>query len=159
MGEDQEYVHRRLYEVDRFRNWQTPSEPYAYGHRDWQIRGQSPQSSEHAAQGQRPDRRSPVCCCTAGHKLLDFDFSQIELRVGAFYCRDKTMMDTYRNGGDIHASTTSVIFNIPVAEAVDKGKPGLQGAPDDRKERELRDILRLVSERPAEDFEVQGWIG
>ncbi len=58
-----------------------------------------------------------------GTSFLDFDFSQIELRVGAFYCRDKTMMDTYRNGGDIHASTTSVIFNIPVAEAVDKENP------------------------------------
>lgn len=58
-----------------------------------------------------------------GTSFLDFDFSQIELRVGAFYCRDKTMNDTYRNGGDIHASTTSVIFNIPVAEAVDKENP------------------------------------
>lgn len=58
-----------------------------------------------------------------GTSFLDFDFSQIELRVGAFYCRDTTMMDTYRNGGDIHASTTSVIFNIPVEEAEDKENP------------------------------------
>ena len=46
--------------------------------------------------------------------FLDFDFSQIELRVGAFYCRDPRMMETYRSGGDIHASTTSVIFGISV---------------------------------------------
>ena len=59
----------------------------------------------------------------AGSSFLDFDFSQIELRVGAYYCRDKIMMDTYRTGGDIHASTTSVIFNIPVAEAQDKNNP------------------------------------
>ena len=58
-----------------------------------------------------------------GSSFLDFDFSQIELRVGAFYCRDKIMMDTYKNGGDIHASTTSVIFNIPVEEAIDKNNP------------------------------------
>ena len=58
-----------------------------------------------------------------GSSFLDFDFSQIELRVGAFYCRDQIMMDTYRTGGDIHASTTSVIFNIPVAEAQDKNNP------------------------------------
>lgn len=58
-----------------------------------------------------------------GSRFLDFDFSQIELRVGAFYCRDKTMMDTYKTGGDIHASTTAVIFNIPVEEAVDKNNP------------------------------------
>lgn len=58
-----------------------------------------------------------------GSKFLDFDFSQIELRVGAYYCRDKKMMDTYRSGGDIHAQTTSVIFNIPISEAVDKENP------------------------------------
>jgi len=58
-----------------------------------------------------------------GASFLDFDFSQIELRVGAYYCRDEKMMDTYRSGGDIHAQTTSVIFNIPVSEAVDKDNP------------------------------------
>lgn len=52
--------------------------------------------------------------------LLSFDLSQIELRVGAFYCRDKKMLETYQNGGDIHAQTTTVIFNIPFEKAVDK---------------------------------------
>lgn len=60
---------------------------------------------------------------TEGSSFLDFDFSQIELRVGAYYCRDPKMMDTYRSGGDIHAQTTSVIFNIPLDEAVDKEHP------------------------------------
>lgn len=60
---------------------------------------------------------------TPGSKFLDFDFSQIELRVGAFYCRDEKMIETYRSGGDIHAQTTSVIFNIPISEAVDKDNP------------------------------------
>ena len=58
-----------------------------------------------------------------GSSFLDFDFSQIELRVGAYYCRDPIMMETYRNGGDIHASTTSVIFGITVDEAQDKDNP------------------------------------
>ncbi len=47
-----------------------------------------------------------------GHMILSLDFSQIELRVGAFYCRDERMLDTYRSNGDIHASTTSVIFGL-----------------------------------------------
>ena len=55
-----------------------------------------------------------------GHLILSLDFSQIELRVGAFYCRDKVMMDTYRRGGDIHAATTSVIFGVSYDEAQDK---------------------------------------
>lgn len=55
-----------------------------------------------------------------GKVLLSLDFSQIELRVGAFYCRDTKMLDTYRTGGDIHAQTTSVIYHIPFEQAVDK---------------------------------------
>ena len=54
------------------------------------------------------------------HLILSLDFSQIELRVGAFYCRDRTMMETYQNGGDIHAATTSVIFGCTYEEAQDK---------------------------------------
>lgn len=55
-----------------------------------------------------------------GHLILSLDFSQIELRVGAFYCRDERMLETYRNGGDIHAATTSVIFGVSYEEAQDK---------------------------------------
>ncbi|ABZ85407.1 DNA polymerase i [Heliomicrobium modesticaldum Ice1] len=55
-----------------------------------------------------------------GKALLSLDFSQIELRVGAFYCRDERMLETYRTGGDIHAQTTSVIYRIPFEEAADK---------------------------------------
>ena len=58
-----------------------------------------------------------------GKVLLSLDFSQIELRVGAFYCQDEKMLQTYRNNGDIHAQTTSVIFNIPFNQAVDKNAP------------------------------------
>ena len=58
-----------------------------------------------------------------GQVLVSCDFSQIELRVGAFYCRDPKMLETYRSGGDIHAATTSVIFGIPYDQAVDKDAP------------------------------------
>ncbi|MBR3240828.1 MAG: bifunctional 3'-5' exonuclease/DNA polymerase [Oscillospiraceae bacterium] len=58
-----------------------------------------------------------------GRVLVSCDFSQIELRIGAFYCRDDRMLDTYRKGGDIHAATTSVIFGIPYEQAVDKNAP------------------------------------
>lgn len=58
-----------------------------------------------------------------GHIFIDFDFSQIELRVGSWYCRDKKMLETYMNDGDIHAQTTSVIYNIPFDEATDKNAP------------------------------------
>jgi DNA polymerase I len=58
-----------------------------------------------------------------GKLLLSLDFSQIELRVGAFYCRDERMLDTYHQNGDIHAQTTSVVYHIPFGEAADKNDP------------------------------------
>ena len=58
-----------------------------------------------------------------GHLILSLDYSQIELRVGSFYCRDEFMMETYRSGGDIHAATTSVIFGVTLEEAQDKHRP------------------------------------
>ena len=59
-----------------------------------------------------------------GKVLLSLDFSQIELRVGAFYCRDEKMLETYRAGGDIHAQTTAVIYHIPFEQAADKSADG-----------------------------------
>lgn len=58
-----------------------------------------------------------------GSLLISLDFSQIELRVGAFYCRDQKMLEAYRGGGDIHAQTTTVIYGIPFEEALDKNAP------------------------------------
>ena len=58
-----------------------------------------------------------------GCVLLSLDFSQIELRVCAFYCRDERMLETYRVGGDIHAQTSSVIYHIPLEEAMNKNAP------------------------------------
>lgn len=58
-----------------------------------------------------------------GHILVSYDFSQMESRVDAFYCRDPKMMETYRTGSDIHAAFTSVIFGISYAQAVDKNTP------------------------------------
>jgi DNA polymerase-1 len=55
-----------------------------------------------------------------GKVLLSLDFSQIELRVGAFYCRDDKMLETYRSGGDIHAQTTAVIYGVTFEQAIDK---------------------------------------
>lgn len=57
---------------------------------------------------------------SAGNVLLSLDLSQIELRVGAFFCRDDKMLQAYRTGGDIHGQTTSVIYKIPFEQAIDK---------------------------------------
>jgi DNA polymerase-1 len=54
------------------------------------------------------------------HLIFSYDYSQIELRVGAHYCQDPVMIETYRTGGDIHSATTSVIFGCSYEEAQNK---------------------------------------
>lgn len=48
--------------------------------------------------------------------LLAADYSQIELRVIAALSQETTMIEAFKNGEDIHASTASKVFNIPSEE-------------------------------------------
>ncbi|WP_373482659.1 DNA polymerase [Acetobacterium sp.] len=58
-----------------------------------------------------------------GKTLVALDYSQIELRIGAWLTRDKQMMAVYRHGGDIHAMTTAGVYGISLAQASDKNEP------------------------------------
>ena len=58
-----------------------------------------------------------------GYRIVSVDYSQLELRTGTALCRDPVMLETYAEGGDIHAMTTAAIFRIPYAEAADKDHP------------------------------------
>lgn len=44
--------------------------------------------------------------------LLSADYSQIELRIIAALSKEETMINAFRNGEDIHASTASKVFNV-----------------------------------------------
>ena len=48
-----------------------------------------------------------------GRKLVDADYSQIELRVMAHLCGDKNMIDAFNSGEDIHTSTAAQVFDMP----------------------------------------------
>jgi len=48
--------------------------------------------------------------------LLDADYSQIELRVLAHITGDKNMISAFNNNEDIHTTTASKVFGIPVNE-------------------------------------------
>lgn len=50
------------------------------------------------------------------HTLLAADYSQIELRIIAALSNEDTMIEAFKNGEDIHASTASKVFNIPLSE-------------------------------------------
>ena len=48
--------------------------------------------------------------------LLAADYSQIELRIIAALSEETTMIEAFKNGEDIHASTASKVFNVPLNE-------------------------------------------
>lgn len=50
------------------------------------------------------------------HILLAADYSQIELRVIAALSEEETMIEAFKSGEDIHASTASRVFNVPISE-------------------------------------------
>lgn len=52
----------------------------------------------------------------ADHVLLAADYSQIELRIIAALSEEETMIEAFKNGEDIHASTAAKVFNVPIEE-------------------------------------------
>jgi DNA polymerase-1 len=48
--------------------------------------------------------------------LLAADYSQIELRIIAALSEEETMMNAFKNGEDIHASTAAKVFNVDLKE-------------------------------------------
>ncbi len=51
-----------------------------------------------------------------GMVLVDADYSQIELRVLAHLADDKTMIEIFKSGGDIHAQTAASVFGQSIEE-------------------------------------------
>ncbi|QWX84045.1 DNA polymerase I [Cellulophaga sp. HaHaR_3_176] len=50
------------------------------------------------------------------YTLLAADYSQIELRIIAALSDETTMIEAFKNGEDIHASTASKVFNVAINE-------------------------------------------
>ena len=50
------------------------------------------------------------------YTLLAADYSQIELRIIAALSKEETMIEAFKNGEDIHASTASKVFGVPLTE-------------------------------------------
>ena len=51
-----------------------------------------------------------------GNVLTSADYSQIELRLMAHFSGDEKMVEAYRNGDDIHASTAAEVFGVDKSE-------------------------------------------
>jgi len=51
-----------------------------------------------------------------GYQLAEIDYSQLELRVVAWYSRDKNMIEIFRTGRDIHREVAASMFKKPAKE-------------------------------------------
>ncbi len=49
------------------------------------------------------------------HVLLAADYSQVELRIMADFSGDATMIEAFRQGIDVHSSTASKVFRVPLS--------------------------------------------
>ena len=49
-----------------------------------------------------------------GYKLISADYSQIELRLLACIANDEAMLSAFESGIDIHTSTASAVFGVPI---------------------------------------------
>ncbi len=50
------------------------------------------------------------------YRLLSADYSQIELRIIAALSEEDTMIESFKRGEDIHASTAAKVFQVPLEE-------------------------------------------
>ena len=51
--------------------------------------------------------------------ILSADYSQIELRIMASFSKDESMIEAFKEGRDIHATTASKIFDVPLEKVDD----------------------------------------
>ena len=57
-----------------------------------------------------------------GFELVAIDYSQIELRIAAIMAEDKSMIDIFSRGEDVHNGVASRVFGVPPAEVT----PGMR---------------------------------
>ena len=56
------------------------------------------------------------------HLIMAADYSQIELRIMAAFSKDESMMQAFKDGRDIHATTAAKVFGVDV----DNVEPGMR---------------------------------
>ncbi len=62
-----------------------------------------------------------------GHLLLSVDYSQIELRIVAAMSGDEAMLNAFRAGQDIHATTAAAIYGVPLEQVTKEQRSNAKG--------------------------------
>jgi len=60
--------------------------------------------------------RKAVVPASEEYTLMAADYSQVELRIMAEFSEDATMIESFANGRDIHATTAAKIYKVPLEE-------------------------------------------
>ena len=55
-----------------------------------------------------------------GHMFLSADYSQIELRVLAYFSQDRNLLQAFWSHRDIHAQTAAGLFNVPLEQVTNE---------------------------------------
>ena len=66
--------------------------------------------------GELAEKIRNVFIAREGYKLLALDYAQIELRIMAHISKDKLLIEDFKNGLDIHASTAARILDKQISE-------------------------------------------
>jgi len=62
------------------------------------------------------DIRKAFVASDDNHLILSADYSQVELRVVAAASEDRNMIESFENKQDIHATTASLVYHVPISE-------------------------------------------
>ena len=80
-----------------------------------------------------------IICAPPGYYLVEWDLSQIELRLAAWYSQDPTMLKEFKDGIDIHLGTLIYMSGMSMEELMDLKKT------DPDKFKELRKRAKLYN--------------
>jgi len=71
---------------------------------------------------QQVPRDSNIRTCLgapAGWRLLEVDFSALEVRVAAWFAEEDNLLAVFKRGEDVYTYTSSIIYKIPYSEVTD----------------------------------------
>jgi uracil-DNA glycosylase family 4 len=76
----------------------------------------APNSQNYPKRGKQAKAYRKIFVPPPGYVLLEADLSQAELRIAADMSNDMTMLNIYRNNGDIHRTTATVVMGVSMEE-------------------------------------------
>ncbi len=93
-------------------------------HRGGTVTGRLSSSKPNLQNIPRDPRVKGALVPRAGWRLFDADFAQLELRVAAWYANEKSMLDAFESGQDVHTVTLAQMKGVDYESATEKVESG-----------------------------------